>query len=371
MEMETLDGSVVGNDALDGKFIEWPDTHPGDGLRHCSAYNQSRKESLCADVELVDAPPTDLREHLATLTPGSEKAYWLVPFRGISAEHVSSPIDLVFLDRNNCVMALTESFPIVHATTCNWPAGSALALPAQTIATSEILAGDQLILCSPEKLQRRLLNLQSCDDHFPDLGSQGFCLGYVPPVAPAENQDSGQVIQWEEPTGEKSAEIPLSPEAAQPQLEPPEIKPEKTGQTRTWKNWLLSWLRPHRKELRRSARESLPWIAAHFFNEGTPVPSVVRNIGVEGMYVLTDERWKPGTIVRATLADCRQPSPERLLIVNATVVRCDDDGIGLRFIFDEDEKLQHSVSPSTRDWSPANVTRWRVKAFLRRFRSCR
>ena len=368
LEMKSLRESVVGSNALDGKFIEWPRTHPGDGPLHYSAYNQSRNESLCAHVELVDVPPADLREYLETLTPGSKRAIWLVPFRGISADQVSFSIDLVFLDRNNCVMALTESFPIVHANTCNWPAGSALALPAQTIANCEILAGDQLILCSPEKLQRRLRNLQGSEDHLPDLGIHSHSLSYVPSVAQAETQVSMQVIQWEETAGKKPAEMTEHVDAAPPQLDQPESKPAETAQARTRKGWLPRWLWPRSKELRRSPRESLPWLAAYFSEEGAPVPSTVRDISADGMYVPTGERREPGTIVRATLADWRQPSPERSIAVNATVARCDDGGIGFRFIFDKEKKQQYGAMPSIMDWSLANVTRKEVKEFLRQFR---
>ena len=86
------------------------------------------------------------------------------------------------------------------------------------------------------------------------------------------------------------------------------------------------------------------------------------------MYVPTGERREPGTIVRATLADWRQPSPERSIAVNATVARCDDGGIGFRFIFDKEKKQQYGAMPSIMDWSLANVTRKEVKEFLRQFR---
>ncbi len=369
--METFRESMVGSNAFDGVFLEWPQTQPDDGPRNYSAYNQSRNESLCADVALVDVPPTHLGEHLATLAPGCERALWLVPFQGISADHVGFPIDLVFLDRNNCVMALTESFPIHHATTCNWPVGSALALPAQTIATSKILAGDQLILCSPEKLRRRLRNLQSSENHFPNLGNFTYSQSYVPPQPAAENPASKPVIRCDEVISKKPTETPTPAETAPPQLAQPETAPSKASQARTRKNWLLRWFRPGPKEQRRSPRESLPWIAAHFFNDEAPVPSAVRNISVEGMYVSTGERWKPGTIIRATLADWRQPSQGRSLTVNATVARCDDDGIGFRFIFDKEKKPQHGSMPSIMDWSLANVTRKQVKEFMRQFRGCK
>lgn len=366
--MEIPLASMGESSTPDDGLIEWPDAHPGDGSLNHSAFNQSRNESLCAVVELVDLPPADLRDHFAALTPGSEKALWLVPFQGISADHVSFPIDLVFLDRNNCVLALTESFPSRHATKCNWPVGSALALPAETIAAREVLPGDKLILCSPEKLQHILQNVQVSEDYVPDLDMPSCGLDYTTPEVPEETPASDVAIHSDEIVSEDLAETQTQAEFAPTQSAQSATEPSKSSQPRRSKNWISRWLRPHSKELRRSRRESLPWIAAYFFNEGTPVPSAVRDISLDGMYVSTEERWEPGTIVRATLASWRQPSPEQPLVVNATVARCDGDGIGFRFIFDKDKYLQHGSKPSISDWYPANVTRKQVKAFLRQFR---
>lgn len=373
--MEIPLASMGESSTPDDGLIEWPDAHPGDGSLNHSAYNQSRRESLCADVELVDLPPDNLRDHFAALTPGSEKALWLVPFQGISADHVSFPIDLVFLDRNNCVLALTESFPTRHATKCNWPVGSVLALPAETIAAREVLPGDKLILCSPEKLHHILQNVQVPEDYVPDLDIPSCGFDYNTPEVPEETPDSDAAIPSDEIASENLPEAQMQSESAQTQLklaptQPAQFatEPPKSSQPGRPKNWILRRLRPHSKELRRSPRESQPLIAAYFFNEGTPVPSAVRDISLDGMYVSTEERWELGTIVRATLAGWRQPSPVQPLIVNATVARCDGDGIAFRFIFDKDKNLQLGSMPSNSDWYPANVTRKQVKSFLRQFR---
>jgi hypothetical protein len=150
----------AGNSAFRNPMVEWLARHIANEPHFCCAYNQTREQVLCSHVDLADLSPENLREKLALLTPGSGKALWLSPFRGIAQSNVDSPIDLLFLDCSNCVMAMAESFPIAQPTTCNWPAGTALALPVQSIASSGTLPGDQLVLCSPEEMESRFAILR-------------------------------------------------------------------------------------------------------------------------------------------------------------------------------------------------------------------
>ena len=150
----------AGNSAFRNPRVEWPAGHVANEPHFYCAYNQTREQILCPHVDLVDLLPENLREKLALLTPGSVKALWLAPFRGIVQSHVDSPIDLLLLDCNNRVLAMAESFPVAQPTTCNWPAGTALALPVQSIALSGTLPGDQMVICSPEEMKRRFLILR-------------------------------------------------------------------------------------------------------------------------------------------------------------------------------------------------------------------
>jgi len=145
----------TGNSAFRNPRVEEPARHIANEPHLFCAYNQTREQFLCQHVDLAELSPENLREKLALLTPGSGKALWLSPFRGIAQSNVDSPIDLLFLDSSKCVMAMAESFPIAQPPTCNWPAGTALALPAQSIASSGTLPGDQLVLCSPEEMKSR------------------------------------------------------------------------------------------------------------------------------------------------------------------------------------------------------------------------
>ncbi len=111
-------------------------------------------------------------------------------------------------------------------------------------------------------------------------------------------------------------------------------------------------------------RKFLPWIAAYFFNGGSPAPTSVRNISMNGMFVSTSERWYLGTIIQVTLSDWRLPSPDHTITVNAVAVRWGDDGVGLRFIF----QITTPQRPYTGDPQLVEVTRKQLKEFLEQFK---
>jgi hypothetical protein len=225
--VERFSRSAVENSALHHQVIEWPNQLLIPEPRIYCAYNQTRQQFLSEQVELADLPPENLREYLTLFESGSAKAFWLAPFRGISPGHVDTPIDLVFLDRNNFVLAVVESFPIAQPTSCNWPAGTALALPAQSVASSGTLAGDHLILCSPQKMKRRLLNLGSMsfsDQETDELPSNPYNIAhYLPPT----RKEPVRLTNWEDVI-RKGDTAPQELDTVPPAIETPqqEVAPE-------------------------------------------------------------------------------------------------------------------------------------------------
>ena len=185
------------NDSLKCRLIEWPIRHLTVEPQIYCAYNRTREQFICARVELADLQHHSLDKRLAGLTPGSNTALWLSQFRGISPNRVTTPIDLVFLDRNNCVLAVVDSFPTTRATSTLWPAGTVIALPARTVARSDTRAGDQLILCSPQKMMLRLhiLNDSSPGVLSMQYRSNRYSLSHdVPPIL----ETAAQTMSWEE-----------------------------------------------------------------------------------------------------------------------------------------------------------------------------
>jgi hypothetical protein len=359
------------------QVIEWPTKLLTPEPRIYCAYNQTRQQFLCAHVELADLAPELIREHVANLIPGSAKGLWLAPFRGISAIQLEEPIDLVFLDRNNCVLSVVQSFPAAQQSSCNWPAGTALALPAQSVASSGTLVGDQLVLCSPQKMRRRFLNLggmASSDEtncsvqDTDDLPSSPYSIAHYLPPARRANVTS---VSWDEVSKQQRSvqHTPISANNAETnwkQSSRPPITPAipLADVPDSPKNWLLCLLTRRRREKRGSVRQFLPWVAAYIFNCDTPAPASVRNISMSGMYVLTSERLSLGTIIHVTLTDWRLPTPERTVTVNAMAVRWGDDGVGLRFIFPKPRP-----GTAAQDSSLVEVTPQRLREFLRCFKT--
>jgi hypothetical protein len=356
---------------------------PGAEASHCCAYNQTRERFLCADVEAGDFPAANLDSRLAALTPGAGSALWIHPFRGISPTSVRVPIDLVYLDRSCVVLDAIESFPLSSVSSSSAPAASVLALPANAIASTGTQPGDQLFLCPPEEMKRRLQQLLSArTEAQPE-----------PTTASAQELASrttvGRVLPWVDrsrpkPGGEDPCIVEVSPLAAphspapepEPEPEPdqalsPAPAPEVTDpapKPKASKSWLQRLLSPEPPQPRQATRESLEGLSAYFFTGGDPVAHAVRNISPTGFYVLTEERWYPGTIIRMTLTDRRQPTASRSITVNASVVRWGSDGVGLQFILHDGRDQRRGRNASV-DGMTAGATKAQIEQFIARLRS--
>jgi hypothetical protein len=90
-------------------------------------------------------------------------------------------------------------------------------------------------------------------------------------------------------------------------------------------------------ERRRASRKSAPRLAAFFWTGGAPVEHEIRDISATGLYLVTEERWYPGTLVMMTLQKRNEPadSPGRSIAVQSKAVRWGEDGVGLQFVVPE------------------------------------
>jgi PilZ domain len=97
---------------------------------------------------------------------------------------------------------------------------------------------------------------------------------------------------------------------------------------------LKSWFeRLFSDDRRRDKRwTSLP-LVAHYWDGGAPAPRRVRDISAAGMFLLTEQRWYPNTLVTMTLtrSDKDESDPDRAITVTGRVVRSEADGVGLAF----------------------------------------
>jgi hypothetical protein len=94
---------------------------------------------------------------------------------------------------------------------------------------------------------------------------------------------------------------------------------------------------PRTQDRRIAKRKELPQLVAYYFDGGSSTPHGVRDISSNGLYIVTDVRWYPGTQVMVALQrpDIAAGGPHRSITVHAKVVRYGIDGLGLKFVMPE------------------------------------
>ncbi|MGA7858749.1 MAG: PilZ domain-containing protein [Terracidiphilus sp.] len=84
----------------------------------------------------------------------------------------------------------------------------------------------------------------------------------------------------------------------------------------------------------RAERRQSPGLSAYHWTGSTPRQDDIRDISCTGVFLLTEERWNPGTVVSLTLQKKGPPeeSPDRRVTLQARSVRWDKNGVGLSFV---------------------------------------
>ena len=94
--------------------------------------------------------------------------------------------------------------------------------------------------------------------------------------------------------------------------------------------------------MRRAERKPATGFIAHHGSGDSAQQDDVKNISCTGLYLLTKERWLPGTVISLTLqmTDSLEQSSERRIMLPAKVVRWGEDGVGLSFVLPNDPDAQ-------------------------------
>jgi PilZ domain len=104
-------------------------------------------------------------------------------------------------------------------------------------------------------------------------------------------------------------------------------------------NAMKSWFgRLSPPDRRNANRRRSPQLVAYYWDGAVPVAHHIRDISSTGLYLHTDARWYPGTLVMMTLQRTDKSSyarSERSIAVQSKVIRWGPDGVGLEFIFPE------------------------------------
>jgi hypothetical protein len=287
------------------------------------AYNQTRECFLGLEVADADVSYAELKELLAKLALKSGEGLWMSPFRGIPDSNLRAPLDLVYLDEDCRVIEVVESFPTFHVTPSSPRADSVLALPTHSIYSSQTQSGDQLVLCVAEEMQHRLERFSSSS------GVSGGTQNAAQMPAKLVHSGSPGVVVTEEcpKQGRSSFLFPDETEQVEEELE--DVKPARS--------WLQRWWAPDPKkspEKRTAPRGASYGLEAYYWTGGAPQSHSVRDISSTGLYIVTEERWYPGTLILMTLqaADYAGDGNRNSISVHSRAVRWGNDGVGLQFI---------------------------------------
>jgi len=353
--------------------------------RKLCAYNQTRECFLGLEVDGADLSLAKLKDRIASLALKSGEGLWLAPFRGLPEWGIRVPLDLLYLDQDGRVIDVVESYPVFRASASTPQPASVLALPTHSIYSSQTQLGDQLVLCAAEEMQRRLERTSGSGATASAVPSPAVVNGPISigtgkraviapapaPVQPAFKRAATNVVQSAVLLREKplwSGGPGLLELENRSELEPAKtrethmmglIQPEMTD-VRPPRGWLERWWSP---DPRKAPREQSPGLAAYYWTGGPPSPQEIKDISSTGLYVVTEERWYPGTLILMTLQNTAfgPEVAERTICVHSRAVRWGKDGVGLQFVLEKDSE----------DASMAAADRKALDRFLNRLRKCK
>jgi hypothetical protein len=221
-----------------------------------------------------------------------DEGLWLVPSRGIPEVGLHFPLDLVYLDEEYRVIDMIESFPAFRIDSFKTLAASVLVLPAHTIYTSQTQPDDRLVICLAEEMEGRLK--QEHPKSLQPVEVNGFVLG----------------------------------------------KDNLSSLRKRFEKWFSG-------DKRKAERLPLPQLAAYYWTGAPPVEHGIRDISSTGLFLLTEERWYPGTLIRMTLqrTDAVDEGADRTISVNSRAVRWGNDGVGLQFVLPEAQNSRREHDP--------------------------
>ena len=136
----------------------------------------------------------------------------------------------------------------------------------------------------------------------------------------------------------------------------PQLRPEKAEKAKVelyassfrtrFKQWLNPMATP--SDRRRNGRRYVPGMVAHYFTGGAPKPHEVADISMTGMYLLTEDRWMPGTMIQMTLQKpCARGERKQSINVLSRIVRRGSDGVAAEFVMAETlSRVSHDIQPS-------------------------
>ena len=97
----------------------------------------------------------------------------------------------------------------------------------------------------------------------------------------------------------------------------------------------MKWLLPDQRVAR---RHGMPPLTAYLGMVRSSKEYVVGDVSVAGFYLVTEDRWIPGTGFPITLERTDEAGLGQKLTVYSTVIRCGNDGVGFSFLKPKEEE---------------------------------
>jgi hypothetical protein len=159
----------------------------------------------------------------------------------------------------------------------------------------------------------------------------------VPPLEPTQPlvpkrtwaEGQPQALAQTDTPGVKSVDQRLESSSSGPDLE---AGAEPASLSKKVLSWLLDPDGETRPRKRRAPRINAPRLVAYYFGGGPSTPHEIRNISAVGFYMVTDQRWMLGTVIRVTIQPLESGGDDGITVF-ARVVRWGPDGGGFEFVF--------------------------------------
>ncbi len=313
-------------------------------------YNRTRDTLLGLEAVQVDTATETLKRQVEYLAIQAETGLWLNPYRGIPLVPGIAPFDLVCLDQEYRIVRLIESVVAAEMLPSTGEAYSAIVLPANSLSSSSSQVGDELAICPPYEMKQQ----------FPHLSVQSRSSGRFQTIPESNTSEPHasrmpMTVMLSDESNHRAAQIKTIREQNVYEDEIDYDSPTRI----TLKMRLLRWLVSDRRGTKRRPR---PRLIAYRWTGGNPQAHHIGDISDTGLYLVTDERWIPGTKILITLqrTDTDGEGEEESIAIEAKVVRWGADGEGLAFVG------AHPQEGFGQIWPDIGANRKELKQFLRR-----
>ena len=127
-----------------------------------------------------------------------------------------------------------------------------------------------------------------------DVDATEFVVG-IEPAAAAQTGVSESVVRAEEVGQNGTLKPPIK--VVEAKRKAPAAVPTLAARFKRWLNPSV----PKASDRRRAYRRHVPGMVAHYYTGGPPTPHEIADISMTGLYLLTEDRWMPDTMIRMTL----------------------------------------------------------------------